>query len=181
MPYPLRSTNVCFSCPLVLTPCEGPNSPIPAMAWFMRGALVGLLVWRLASLQWRISQSLPTRGLLSTATSKSWVIRVFSIRGPRDLKQILLAYTPSIQHSKSWDALQVQPRASHAAVEVGILGAGPGLSDERIWQIDGAGLSVYAEVTQFTKETVFTNSCFFLMHKREGICESAQVAALEWD
>ena len=104
MPYPLRSTNVCFSCPLVLTPCEGPNSPIPAMAWFMRGTLVGPLVWRLASLQWRISQSLPTRGLLSAATSKSWVIRVFSIRGPRDLKQILLAYTPSIQHSKSWDA-----------------------------------------------------------------------------
>jgi hypothetical protein len=29
-------------------------------------------------------------------------------KGPRDLKQILLAYTPEIQHSKSWDAYSAQ-------------------------------------------------------------------------
>jgi hypothetical protein len=29
-------------------------------------------------------------------------------KGPRDLKQILLAYTPEIQHSKSWDAYSTE-------------------------------------------------------------------------
>jgi hypothetical protein len=68
-PYPLRSTNVCFSCPLVLTPCEGPFSPIPA---------------------WHDPCARPSRRSHIEILGDKGIF----YKGPRDLKQILLAYTP---------------------------------------------------------------------------------------